>query len=319
MRHLAILFACMLAFTHAEGRDPDKKYTRQEYIDLWKKVAVENMRQYHIPASIILAQGILESSCGNSDLATQANNHFGIKCHDWTGDKYYYDDDAKQECFRKYRQAHESYADHALFLTNRPRYASLFQLDPQDYKAWAHGLKKAGYATNPAYAELLIKIIDDSKLHRFDSGFIEEAIELPQEQPIASVGSKTKKTESSKTRKEAVTINLEREILSSENRIKYIEARSGDSPHKIAKELNLNLWQILKYNDIDRTAKLKAGQVVYLQPKRRKAKIERHVMKKGENLWEISQMYGIKLSRIYKLNELRENARVPEGFVLKLR
>jgi len=139
-----------------------RKMSREEYIDLYKDVAISEMRQYKIPASITLAQGILESGCGGSVLAIEANNHFGIKCHkEWTGGRFYYDDDEKNECFRVYADARESYHDHSLFLTTRERYNNLFTLKITDYKGWAHGLKSAGYATNPQYAPLLIKIIEE--------------------------------------------------------------------------------------------------------------------------------------------------------------
>lgn len=316
-----ILSLCLFQPSFA-GNPDQKKFTRQEYIDTWKRVAVDNMNKYRIPASIILAQGILESSCGNSELAINANNHFGIKCHDWTGNKYFYDDDAKQECFRNYTSAAQSYADHGEFLTKRSRYAFLFQLDAKDYKGWAYGLKKAGYATNPAYPELLIKIIEESRLHIYDEGMIEEPTPEKKEEPVvAQKTEQTKRTQPKPKAKksEEVTIYLDREILLSDNRIKYIESRPGDTPQKIAKELDMGLWQILKYNDFDKTSKLESGDVVYLQPKRKKAKLERHTIKRGETLWDVSQMYGVKLSRIYKLNDVEENTKIPEGFVVKLR
>lgn len=312
-----VLFCCLIQQGFAGN--PNQKYTRQEYIETWKRIAVENMNRYRIPASIILAQGILESGCGNSELASVANNHFGIKCHDWVGDKYYYDDDAKQECFRKYESAAQSYTDHAEFLTKRPRYAFLFQLDPKDYKGWALGLKKAGYATNPAYPELLVKIIEESRLQVYDSGINDDLYPEKKEEPIVMLKKHNKKPELNRSRGEEVTIFLDREVLLSDNRIKYIESRPGDSPQKLAKELEMGLWQVLKYNDIDKTARLEPGSVIYLQPKRKKAKIERHTIKHNESLWDISQLYGIKLSRIYKLNKLEENSVVPEGFVVKLR
>lgn len=313
----SFLLCCLFLKVNA-GETPQKKFTRQEYIESWKRVAVDNMNKFRIPASIILAQGILESSCGNSELAIQANNHFGIKCHDWIGNKYYYDDDAKQECFRKYESAAQSYADHGEFLTKRQRYAFLFQLDVKDYKGWAYGLKKAGYATNPSYPELLIKIIEESNLTIYDEGILEQPKPEPKEEP--AVAQKTEqKPATRRTKGEEVTIYLDREVLVSDNKIKYIEARPGDSPQKIAKELDMGLWQILKYNDFDKTTKLAKGEVVYIQPKRRKAKLERHTMKNGETLMQISQLYGIRLNRLYKLNDLGENSRIKEGYVLKLR
>lgn len=321
MRCVLFILAALLLSGNLYPADADGKITRQEYINSWKTTAVGNMKQYRIPASIILAQGILESNCGNSKLATEANNHFGIKCHDWTGEKFYHDDDAKNECFRKYGSAAESYADHAIFLKTRQRYAFLFELDPRDYKEWAYGLKKAGYATNPQYPQLLIKIIEENQLFNYDDENFEDVMEAPLVAvmpPAAKIESKVKKGQK-KSPPAEVTIFLEREISVSDNKIKFIRAKAGDSPQKIADDLQMGLWQVLRYNDLDKTDRLVEGQVIYLQPKRKKGKIERHTMKKGETLWEISQIYGVKLSRIYKLNDLEENSRVKEGQVLRLR
>ena len=151
------LTASLISSAFLFGGTPGKIYTQSEYVAEWSTVAVENMKTYKIPASITLAQGILESGNGNSELARVANNHFGIKCHDWTGEKMYMDDDASNECFRKYPTADESYRDHSLFLTGRTRYAKLFTFQQTDYKAWAQGLKDAGYATSPTYPSRLIE------------------------------------------------------------------------------------------------------------------------------------------------------------------
>ena len=160
-----------------------QKLTRQQYINKYKDIAIEQMHKHKIPASIILAQGCLESGDGNSALARKANNHFGIKCHDgWRGKKFKQDDDAKNECFRKYKNAIDSYTDHSYFLTSRPRYNSLFDLPITDYKAWAHGLKAAGYATNPKYAKLLIDIIEEYELYKYDT---KEAYAISREQKRA--------------------------------------------------------------------------------------------------------------------------------------
>ncbi len=159
---IALLFKSVAAFggSNLPFANVEKKYTQQEYVSLWKETAIKQMNQYKIPASITLAQGILESGNGNSDLAQEANNHFGIKCSDWKGETFHKDDDQKNECFRKYSEAKQSYEDHSLFLTSKTRYAALFTLENSDYKAWAKGLKDAGYATNPKYPELLIEIIN---------------------------------------------------------------------------------------------------------------------------------------------------------------
>lgn len=161
---LVVAFSLTPLFLQSQATEEKLNYA-QKYSD----VAIKKMKEYGIPASITLAQGILESSCGTSELAVNSNNHFGIKCHkEWTGAKYYYDDDEADECFRKYKTVEESYNDHSLFLTTRERYNNLFELDITDYQAWAYGLKAAGYATNPQYPKLLIKIIEDNELYKYD-------------------------------------------------------------------------------------------------------------------------------------------------------
>ena len=143
--------------------------TTEDYIEYYSEIAMDEMKQYKIPASITLAQGILESGSGKGTLATKANNHFGIKCHDWNGPKVYHDDDKKQECFRKYSSPEFSFRDHSIFLTGRDRYSSLFKLKRDDYKSWAKGLKKAGYATDKKYAQKLIDLIERYELYRYDN------------------------------------------------------------------------------------------------------------------------------------------------------
>ncbi len=163
-------FSLVLLFVFAAFGLGAQNLTREQYIKKYKDIAIRQMYRHNIPASIILAQACLESSDGNSTLAKKANNHFGIKCHDgWKGKKIRHDDDAKRECFRKYKNAEDSFTDHSNFLSSRTRYASLFDLPLTDYKAWAHGLKAAGYATNPKYAQLLINIIEEHELYKYDS------------------------------------------------------------------------------------------------------------------------------------------------------
>ena len=272
----------------------ENKISRQEYIDIWKDEAVFQMHQYGIPASITMAQGILESGDGNSYLAQQANNHFGIKCHEWTGAKVYKDDDAKNECFRKYPSASDSYTDHSKFLVERSRYESLFQLKTNDYKGWANGLKKAGYATNPAYAELLIELIEKNKLY-----------ELDQE-----VVAQKKKVAKDVKKEEAVvasTASSKHQVKVSANNIKYIVAKKDDTYAGIALAHQMGMWQIYKYNDISEDDILKIGDVIYLQPKRNKAKDLQHIAKHGETLKDVSQQYGVKLKKLQKRNKLSGN------------
>ncbi|MCH2224875.1 MAG: glucosaminidase domain-containing protein [Crocinitomicaceae bacterium] len=227
------------------------KITRQEYVDTWKAIAIEQMAIHNIPASITLAQGILESGSGNSELARKGNNHFGIKCHGWTGSTMKIDDDRKGECFRVYDSAKESYNDHSLFLNKYDRYSFLFDFDKTDYKAWAKGLKKAGYATNPSYPSLLIKIIEDLKLDQFDKIIAPEIIKSPNLVSTSTMMSNTHKVESHK-------------------KAKYVTAKKGDTFYKIALEFNLNLNQLYRYNDFGKEKDvLLEGDVVYIQRRRK--------------------------------------------------
>jgi LysM repeat protein len=272
-----------------------KKLTREEYIKQFAPMAIRQMEQMGVPASIILAQGMLESDNGNSTLAVKGNNHFGIKCHKtWSGPKMYHDDDAKGECFRKYASAEQSYKDHSEFLRGARRYAFLFDLETTDYKGWAYGLKKAGYATNPRYAEMLIKIIEDNKLYLFDRG-----VKVLVESPTKGMGQLIDA--------DNFTIDLYKQrSVYTRNRIKYIKVKEGDTYQTLTKELQLMPWQLASYNDMDRNAKLEAGQELYIQPKRRRAEVNHaiHVAEEGETMYSISQLYGIKLKSLYRKNRM---------------
>jgi LysM repeat protein len=264
--------------------------TRKQYITKYSALAVKQMRQYKIPASITLAQGILESNNGNSKLAVKANNHFGIKCHGWEGKKIFEDDDKKNECFRKYKSPLESFKDHSLFLNKYSRYAFLFDYKITDYKSWARGLKKAGYATNKKYPELLIKIIEDNKLNIFDDKDVE--IEFTSEI---------------------------RNIYMHPNRIKYVKSENQDTYITIAKDLNLKLRQLQKYNDSNETNILAEGTIVFIQPKRKKGKVKVHTYYKNESLISISQFYGVKLKSLKKRNDLILKKGLNNGDKLRLR
>lgn len=276
------------------------KLSREEYIEKFSPIAIREMNRCGVPASIILAQGMLESDNGNSRLAVKGNNHFGIKCHNgWQGKKIYHDDDARNECFRKYNSVEESFIDHSDFLKNTSRYSGLFSLDRTDYKAWAHGLKKAGYATSPKYAELLIKIIEDNNLHRFD---------------LADAGSKnpSKKQQTAKNKKQEG--GLQREILVN-NRIKYIVGRQGDTQESITREMKLLRFELGKYNDLREGDSIIPGKIYYLQPKRNQAArgTNVHTVAEGETIWDISQLYGVKPARIYEMNQLSEGKKLSAG------
>ena len=281
-------------------------WTREEYIDIYADWAIDEMRRSGIPASITLAQGLLESDNGNSTLATRGNNHFGIKCHGWKGKNIIHDDDEKNECFRKYKSPKESYSDHSDFLMNSPRYSFLFELDQTDYKGWAKGLKKAGYATTPKYAALLVQIIEDNELYRYDKGRrrLKEAGE--DQQDLADV--------------DDFEVEVGRRILV-RNRINYIIVKEGDTYQSLNKELDLMPFELAKYNEIERDSKLRRGQVLYLQPKRSKASVEFrfHTVEEGEAMYEISQMYGIKFKKLLQKNLMHSGEEPVAGDVIHLR
>lgn len=295
-----------------------KKYSTEEYIELYKDIAVQEMHKYKIPASITLAQGILESGSGNSDLARHANNHFGIKCHvGWKGRSFYMDDDEKNECFRAYKTPEESYEDHAAFLTQRPRYAFLFDLNIKDYKAWAHGLSKAGYATNPLYPELLIRIIEKYSLEQYDHQTHKKAnheqvkpTDVPRHVfvPVDTTQFQFDENAASGRR---VYVN---------NGKKLVFAVQGDDIPSLAHEFAIYSWQIAKYNELSKSDSLRPGQVIYLQKKRNKAsKQKTHTLKEGETLYGISQQYGIRLKALMRKNKLDSESGLKAGKPIILR
>lgn len=258
--------------------------TRSEYVEMWREVAIEQMLDHNIPASITLAQGILESGSGNSKLATEGNNHFGIKCHGWTGDKIYLDDDKAGECFRVYKNAKESYTDHSEFLKAYSRYDFLFTYEVTDYKSWAKGLKKAGYATSPTYPEKLIKIIEDMDLAQYDQGMVIKP-EL-----IASTD----------------TYSNTHSVSIHSNKVKYILAKEGDTFYKLSKEFGLTLNQLYKYNNFDSSKDvLEPGDVVYIQPKKRASifKTKEITLSEEMTVAEISQKYALNAKSLQRLNK----------------
>jgi LysM repeat protein len=272
----------------AFSQPAEYKMTRKEYIEKFKDDAVKEMLITGIPASIKLGQGLLESGNGNSALAVYANNHFGIKCHkEWDGLTYYMDDDEKGECFRKYSSPEESYSDHSNFLKTRTRYSPLFELRRNDYRGWARGLQQAGYATDPSYSKRLIEVIERNKLYELDN--------IRMMPLIAKNEVSHQKLHVQKPSAKKILYN---------NRIKFVIARPGDTFLKIAKEYEMGLWQLYKYNELPKNAQLNAGDIVYLQPKRRKAQEEFHIVKKGETMHSIAQFYGIKLKYLYRKNQI---------------
>lgn len=292
------------------------RISRTEYIAKYSDWAVSEMKRTGIPASITLAQACFESDDGNSWLSREANNHFGIKCHNtWTGNKIYQDDDEKNECFRKYTSAKESFEDHSDFLVNMKRYASLFQLNSRDYKGWAEGLKEAGYATNPKYPERLIKIIEDNKLYEFDKG------KSYHRNNIDTTNTKHNYKRQKLNDVDNFSFTSSGREIKLNNRIKYVLAKTGDTPDALAKELDIFTWQLLRYNDLTNDSILRQGQLIYIQPKRNKAEFGKntHTVKDGETLYTISRFYGIKLIKLMKKNNINANDSISAGTILNLR
>lgn len=277
-----------------------QKMTPEEYIMTFKEDAIKEMYLHKVPACITLAQGMLESGCGNSNLCKNANNHFGIKCHkEWGGEGYIMDDDSANECFRKYENVLDSYSDHSLFLFSRSRYSQLFELPLNDYKGWCYGLKAAGYATDPKYPERLIQLIEKHKLQNLN---IIESTPKQNFPPHDEIKSDM----------------VIREVYRF-NHIRFVIAKDNDSFYRIATDFNLELDNILEFNDLSKSEKLNYGQKIYIEKKRRKALEPYHVVEKNETLKSISQLHGIRLNMLCKKNKLKPDAKLKIGDVLYLR
>lgn len=279
-----------------------KTMTPEDYIAAYKDDAIKEMYLHKVPACITLAQGMLESGNGNSTLSQEANNHFGIKCHkEWGGETFIMDDDEDNECFRKYDKVLDSYSDHSLFLSSRSRYAFLFELPPNDYKGWCNGLKQAGYATDPKYAQRLIDLIE--RYHLQDLNTLE------------STASRTVLP---------ITTNIKPEQLIMRetyrfNRTRFVIVKNDDSFYKIAHDFNLELDKLLEYNDLSKTDKLHYGDKIYIQRKRRKALEPYHVVQRNETIKSISQLHGIRISKLCKKNNLKPNEMLKVGDVIFMR
>ena len=304
MRRIAWIFiAAVLGGFSAKAQS---QLNRQflDYIDKYKNIAIEEMRRYNIPASITLAQGILESAAGNSELCRKGNNHFGIKCNGWTGRTVYHDDDMSQECFRAYNSARESYEDHSKFLTASPRYSRLFKLSNTDYVGWAKGLKECGYATNPQYAQKLIQIIELYQLHQYDTP------------------GKKHRRQAENAPATAPATSQNEHVIRIYNKNLYVVARQGDTFKSIAKEVGLSARKIAKYNEKKASDRLAEGDIVYLKKKQKRAdkafKNTVHVVRRGESMYSISQQYGMRLKNLYKKNSLPPDYQIKEGDRLKI-
>lgn len=301
-RPFHILLVCLCAaISTAHGR-PTWNATYQAYINTYRSLAIEQMLTHGIPASITMAQGLLESGAGRSTLATRGNNHFGIKCHNWTGPTMRRDDDAPNECFRVYRTVRESYVDHSKFL-QQTRYQSLFRLGRTDYKGWARGLKACGYATSPTYAQQLIDVIEVYRLHDLDG-----ATSYDRFAARHTGGS---------------TLAGPPHELFYYNSNYYIRARRGDTFKTLAKETGISAARLARYNERSKSDILADGDVVYLKKKQKRAtkdyRNRLHTIRVGESMHDIAQTYGIRLESLYQMNNLSPDYGARAGDKLRVR
>ena len=295
------------------------KNPKLDYIDKYSDIAIKEMKRTGVPASITLAQGILESNAGQSVLATKGNNHFGIKCHnDWKGKTMKMDDNAPKECFRVYPNAEASFRDHSDFLRSRDRYKSLFELKQTDYKGWARGLKKAGYATDPGYADKLITLIEDYELYRFDKG-----VKVSVKPPLEIEEPKVVQLEPRPGMKyqESVTFSTARKVYS-QNGVPFVYSEAGETYASIAASNGLFLKELLKFNDHEQELALEPGTMIYLARKKAQGPVgvNKYVVEKdGETLRDIAQRFGIRYAALQKLNIVLCGKTLEEGDTVILR
>jgi LysM repeat protein len=288
----------------------------EEYVSTYHNIAIAEMKRSGIPASVTLAQGILETEHGNSDLVKKSNNHFGIKCKStWTGESVRHTDDAPNECFRKYPNAADSYKDHSDYLKTSPRYASLFELDPSDYKGWAYGLKRAGYATNPRYPQIVISNIEKYNLQQYDTvtGFVNTNIVVTKNSEEESVVKNATLVSDNEEIKNALKAN------SKFNKLKALYASKGTSLLAIATAANIDLAKLLDYNDLKTDGLLKEDQLIYLEKKNKQGNRDFSTSLQSETLRDVAQNNGVQLKSLMQLNNMGENESVKRGTKIKLR
>ena len=301
-----VVLALVCLLFSIQGASAQMKWNSayQSYIDQYKDLAIEQMLRYNIPASITLAQGLFESAAGRSTLTRSGNNHFGIKCHGWTGKRTYHDDDAAGECFRAYDNARQSYEDHSRFLATQSRYARLFSLKRTDYRGWARGLKQCGYATNPQYASKLTQIIELYGLNKYDRATTYDRF-------IAKHASE-----------ESPGPDGVRYVIKAYNDNYYVIAKKGETFKSLGKELGISGRKLAKYNERDKRETLDDGDVIYLKKKSNKAernfKNRPHTVKAGESMYSIAQKYGIRLKSLYKKNRLSPDYNIRVGDKLRV-
>ncbi len=326
MKKYTVIFLLIGTFINAQS-------SAEIYIKRFAKTAVGEMEKYGIPASITLAQGMLESGYGNSDLANRSNNHFGIKCHSsWTGERVYHDDDAKGECFRKYESPWWSYRDHSKFLQKK-RYQGLYQYDQKDYKSWARGLKKAGYATNPKYPELLISKIEKYQLWRYDymtnqniDGELDGALAATFKQggntppPVVPTTPTTPVVTKPVTPTKPVVSNEPHTVHKHRTgKLPYVIARNGDTWDKIAAEMDIKIKKLVEYNDVAIDRAVIPGQYIFLKKKKSRAKEKYHTVQPGEDMYRIAQKHGVRLGKLYEKNLMRIGEQPNVGDVIYLK
>jgi len=288
--------------------------TAQEYVQKYKELAIEEMKRSGVPAAITLAQGLLETENGNSDLLLKSNNHFGIKCKsNWTAETVSHDDDAPGECFRKYSCAEDSYRDHSDFLKNSSRYAFLFDIDPTDYKDWAYGLRKAGYATNPRYPDILIKNIETYNLEQYTLQGL-DGIPHFENTPYTVQTQNITPPDIEKTDAipgQTVSVKI--------NGCKALLASKGTSLLAIATEHNINLEKLLSVNDLSNDGLLQKDQYVFLEKKQKEGRQDFCIAQRNETLYDISQKYGVMLQYLYSYNTISAGDYLVEGTKIYLR
>ena len=320
MKNIALLLSLLFPLSLLAQR-----ITPEEYIQTYKDIAIREMKTYKIPASITLAQGLLESGAGNSALAREAKNHFGIKCHKgWEGDTYIMDDDAKDECFRKYRTAEESFVDHSEFLSGRSRYAALFDLDITDYEGWARGLKAAGYATNPKYAQLLIDRIELYDLTKYDKIALGQMTDDDQLPDIAPEDELLELAFSPSDRSvfELVDMTADKRFIYENNGVRFVFAKEGETPEGLAKAFDVKYKKFCEYNLLKRPDEMvfHSGDVVYLAKlKNKNWKAKKYMVQEGETLRDVALRFAVKPERILSKNGIKEGEQLHAGQVIWVR
>lgn len=308
MKRILVAILCCLPFRALYAQ----VMTVEEYIEKYKGLAMSEMKRSGIPAAITLAQGIMESEIGNSDLARRSNNHFGIKCKsNWLGEAVYHDDDERGECFRKYSTVEESYRDHSDFLRNSARYSFLFELNPRNYRGWCHGLKRAGYATNPRYPDILISNIERYDLQQYSLKVLDESRD--------SEFSVSDSPASGEYSSESVVPSAAFHEVTRYNDLKAVYVPRGTSLLWVASRHDLSLSRLLEFNDLDDDGLTPTDQWLYLERKRKQGKHESCKVVEGEGIHDISQRQGIQLERLIHLNPQLLSGPVQAGTTVRLR